>query len=137
MTRSPRVRSGDIEHDGNGAVAFFSSGAIQAAAATVRTGFVSPVHGKVVSFDVVIVTAYNNTGSTLNMGTWGDAQNDDLLNDYDVEDVVAGSYNLIGSALWVSKTVSKGALYGIGGTFANTTGLGYITVGIGPVQSPA
>lgn len=137
MTRSPRVRSGDIEYDAYSGVVFFSSGAIQAAAATVRTGFVSPINGKVVSFDLYVVTAYNNAGSTINMGTWGDAQNDDMLNDYDIEDAVAGPYNLIGSALWLTKTVTKGALYGIGGTFSNTTGLGYITVGIGPVQSPA
>ena len=137
MTRSPKVRSGDIEFDAYGMVAFFSSGRLQSAAATVRTAFVSPFKGKVVIFDMNIDVAFTNAAARANMGTWADAQNDNLLDDFVITNLTGYQSNVIGSALWLSKDVAKGGLYGIGVTNADVTGNGTITVGIAPVQSPA
>lgn len=136
MTRSPKVRSGDIEFDGQGAVTFFSSGRLTSVNGTVRTGFVSPITGKVVSFDLNIDTAFTNAAATANMGTWADAQNDNMLNDFPIQNLTGYRSNIIGDALFILKDVAKGGLYGIGFTNADTTGNGTITVGVAPVQAP-
>jgi hypothetical protein len=136
MTRSPRARSGDVEFDAFGAVAFFSSGRLTSINGTVRTIFCSPMTGKVVSFDLNIDTAFTNAAARANMGTLADAQNDNLLDDFVITNLTGYQSHVIGSALWVSKTIDKGQLYGLGFTNADATGLGTMTVGIAPVQAP-
>ena len=137
MTRSPKVRSGDIEHDGFGMVQFFSSGRLTSVNGTVRTIFTSPMTGKVVSYDLNIDTAFTNAAARANMGTLADAQNDNLLDDFVITNLTGYQSNVIGSALWVSKDIVKGQVYGLGFTNADTTGNGTITVGIAPVQAPS
>lgn len=136
MTRSPLARSSQIEWDSIAGIASFSSGRLTSVNGTVRTAFVAPFTGYVNGFDVNIDTAFTNAAARANMGTYADAQNDDLLDDFVIQNLT-GYQNLIGSALWVSKAVTKGTLYGIGFTNADITGNGAITVTLGPVQSPA
>lgn len=135
MSKSPRAVADRIEGVIQGAPHHVSSGRLTSVNGQVRYFFTAPFDGYVNAFDVSVSTTFTNAAATLFMGTAGDANNDDLLNDF-VMTNLTGNFSVIGSSLWVTKAVTKGAEYAIGFTNVDATGVGNITVTLAPGPGP-
>jgi hypothetical protein len=136
MGKSPHAKADRIEGAEQGHPVRFNSGRMTSVNGQVRYFFVAPFSGYVTRFDLNISTVFTNAAATAFMGTAGDANNDDLLNDHAITNVAAGTYDLIGDDNWVTKAVVKGTEYAIGFTNADATGVGNIGVTITPGPGP-
>lgn len=129
MGKAPQARADRIEGANNGLLVPINSGALTAVSGTVKTGFVAPFDGYIVRADLVVTTVFNNTTSSVHIGTFADP--DSMLDDFDIEDLAAGYYDLIGKT-WVSKAITKGTAYSVGFTAGGTTGVGIIGLILAP-----
>lgn len=116
----------------SGYVAVFSSGRLtNAASAVAGAAFVAPFAGTIEAYHVNIDTQFTHANAALNMGLLSDI--DSHLDDYDLTTSFTGYRNLIGNALFILKTITKGELYQSAGLVASdTTGKLTATVEIAP-----
>lgn len=131
MSKGPHGKADRLEGAHQGAPHHISTGRLTSVNGQVRYFFVAPFDGYVIGFDIAVSTTFTNAAATAFMGTAADTNNDDLLNDFVMQNLT-GNFSAIGSSLWVSKAVTKGAEYAVGFTNADTTGVGNITVTMTP-----
>lgn len=135
MSKAPQVRADRIEGTEQGHPVRINSGNMTSVNGQVKYEFIAPFDGYVSRFDVTIKTTFTNAAATVFLGTTADANNDDLLNDGVIQNLT-GYNDFIGSALWVTKAVTKGALYACGFTNADAIGVGCIGITLTPGPGP-
>lgn len=112
-------RSGDVEYDGK--LLYMISGGATSANSTQRLArWVAPCDGTM-EVQVNITTLFSNAAAVFRVGTIADT--DSHLDDYSLTNVVAGWYDLTHNALMLSRTVTKGTVYVVELTNADTTGV--------------
>lgn len=126
--RGPQVRADRIEGAAQGGWARFNSGNMTSVNGQVKYEFIAPFDGYVTAFDITVKTTFTNVAATAFLGTTADTNNDDLLNDFVMTNLTGYRSEVMGSSLWVTKVVTKGALYACGFTNVDTTGVGCIGV---------
>lgn len=129
MSRATTHRSSDVEY--NGKHLYTVTGGLVSANATTRfMRFVAPCDGTIREFLLGVIVTPTNAAAVIRMGTYNDT--DSHLDDKNIQNLAIGVTDMLGDALFVDKTVSKGEMMVVEFTNADTTGELAVTIVIEP-----
>lgn len=129
MSRSTTHRSSDVEYNGKNLAEFFG-GLVSANATTRFMRFVAPCDGTIKEFLLGVIVSPTNAAAVIRMGTYDDT--DSHLDDKNIQNLAIGSYDMLSDALFVNKEVTRGRMYVVELTNADTTGELAVTIVIEP-----
>ena len=121
MSRTTTYKSSQEAWDGKGLVKIPIPKITNAAAAQYFSGFTAPFAMTVVGLFVTIHTVFTHADAALAFGTIADP--DSHLDDYDLTDIAAGTYELSYNALMLSRDLAVNTGYSFSLAASDTTGV--------------
>ena len=120
MSRTTTYRSSDVAFNGK-LLCCYAGGAVAINGTTEPIRWVAPCDGTIVMALIKITTVFTHATAALRIGS--QATPDDLLNDYVLTSIAAGSYDLTKDTLMAaSPAVTRGTAYTMGIVCGDTTG---------------
>lgn len=129
MSRSTTHRSSDVEYNGKSLVNFFG-GLVSANATTRFIRFVAPCDGTIREFLLGVIAVPTNAASVIRLGLNSDT--DSHLDDKNIQNLAIGTYDMLSDPLFLIKDVSRGQIYVVEFTNADTTGELTVSIVIEP-----
>lgn len=129
MSRATTHRSSEVEFSGK-LLYTVKGGAVAINGTTEPVRWAAPCDGNIRMVQVTITTMFTHASAALRIGS--QATPDDLLNDYVLQNIAAGTYDLAYNVLMVSRTITAGTAYTVGIVCGDTTGELDLTLVIEP-----